>query len=45
MKHCSANTPQYEASPLCSDMKHYAFAPYDLSSIALRATDDEKMKK
>ena len=27
-----------------SDMKHSAYAPYDLSSIALRATDDEKMK-
>ena len=25
-------------------MKHSAYAPYDLSSIALRATDDEKMK-
>ena len=25
-------------------MKHSAIAPYDLSSIALRATDDEKMK-
>ena len=25
-------------------MKHSAFAPYDLSSIALRATDDEKIK-
>ena len=29
MKHCSAAAPQYEASPLCSDMKHSAFAPYD----------------
>ena len=27
-----------------SNMKHSAYAPYDLSSIALRATDDEKMK-
>ena len=26
------------------NMKHSAYAPYDLSSIALRATDDEKMK-
>ena len=25
-------------------MKHFAYAPYDLSSIVLRATDDEKMK-
>ena len=25
-------------------MKHSAYAPYDLSSIALRATDDEKME-
>ena len=33
-------TPQYEASPFHSDMKHFAYAPYDLSSIALRATDD-----
>ena len=37
-------TPQYEASSFHSDMKHSAHAPYDLSSIALRATDDEKMK-
>ena len=47
-------TPQYEASSFHSDMKHSrlhfitpwraAYAPYDLSSIALRATDDEKMK-
>ena len=37
-------TPQYEASLFHSDMKHSAYAPYDLSSIALRATDDEKMK-
>ena len=27
-----------------SAMKHFAYAPYDLSSIALRATDDEKME-
>ena len=33
-----------EAAPFHSAMKHFAFAPYDLSSIALRATDDEKMK-
>ena len=37
-------TPQYEASSFHSDMKHSAHPPYDLSSIALRATDDEKMK-
>ncbi len=37
-------TPQYEASSFHSDMKHFAYAPYDLSSIALCATDDEKMK-
>ena len=45
---------QYEASPVFillrrgkpfhSAMKHFAYAPYDLSSIALRATDDEKME-
>ena len=50
----AAKAPQYEASPVFislrrgkpfhSDMKHFAYAPYDLSSIALRATDDEKMK-
>ena len=28
-----------------SAMKHFAYAPYDLSSIALSATDDEKMEK
>ena len=54
MKLCFATAPQYEASPVFislrrgkpfhSDMKHFAYAPYDLSSIALRATDDEKMK-
>ena len=54
MKHCfrlhfitprqAAKAPQYEASPFHSDMKHFAYAPYDLSSIVLRATDDEKMK-
>ena len=54
MKHCFAKAPQYEASPVFislrrgkpfhSDMKHFAYAPYDLSSIALCATDDEKMK-
>ena len=44
MKHCFAKAPQYEASPFHSDMKHFAYAPYDLSSIALRATDDEKME-
>jgi len=35
MKHCSVTR---------INMKHSAYAPYDLSSIALRATDDEKMK-
>ena len=35
MKHCSVTL---------HNMKHSAHAPYDLSSIALRATDDEKMK-
>ena len=45
MKHCFAKAPQYEASPFHSDMKHFAYAPYDLSSIALCATDDEKIKK
>ena len=35
MKHCSV---------IFHNMKHSAYAPYDLSSIALRATDDEKMK-
>ena len=54
MKHCfrlhfitprqAAKAPQYEASPFHSDMKHFAYAPYDLSSIALCATDDEKME-
>ena len=54
MKHCFAKAPQYEASPVFislrrgkpfhSAMKHFAYAPYDLSSIALRATDDEKME-
>ena len=44
MKHCSAKAPQYEAASFHSAMKHFAIAPYDLSSIALRATDDEKMK-
>ena len=44
MKHCFAKAPQYEASPFHSDMKHSAYAPCDLSSIALCATDDEKME-
>ena len=35
MKHCFVSL---------HNMKHSAYAPYDLSSIALRATDDEKMK-
>ena len=29
MKHCSAKAPQYEASPFHSDMKHFAYAPYE----------------
>jgi hypothetical protein len=55
MKHCfrlhfitprqAANAPQYEAFPFHSAMKHSAYASYDLSSIALCATDDEKIKK
>ena len=55
MKHCFAKAPQYEASPVFislrrgkpfhSDMKHFAYAPYDLSSIALRATDDVRKWK
>ena len=44
MKHCFAKAPQYEAASFHSAMKHFAYAPYDLLSIALRATDDEKMK-
>ena len=54
MKHCfrlhfitprqAAQAPQYEAASFYSAMKHSAIAPCDLSSIALRATDDEKMK-
>ena len=36
MKHCSVTL---------HNMKHSAYAPYDLSSIALRATDDEKNGK
>ena len=40
MKHCfrlhfitprqAAKAPQYEASPFHSDMKHFAYAPYDV---------------
>jgi hypothetical protein len=40
MKHCfrlhfitprqAAQAPQYEASPFHSDMKHFAYAPYDV---------------
>ncbi|MBR2357411.1 MAG: hypothetical protein IKA65_05250, partial [Lentisphaeria bacterium] len=51
----AAQAPQYEAAPIFislrrgkpfhSDMKHFAYASCDLSSIALCATDDEKMKK
>ena len=55
MKHCFAKAPQYEAAPVFislrrgkpfhSAMKHSAYAPYDLSSIALCATDDVKKSK
>ena len=51
----AAKAPQYEASPVFislrrgkpfhSDMKHFAYVPYDLSSIALRATDDVRKWK
>ena len=44
MKHCSAKASQYEAASFHSAMKHFAYAPYDLSSIALCATDDGKIK-
>ena len=54
MKHCfrlhfitprqAAKVPQYETASFHSAMKHSAIAPCDLSSIALCATDDEKMK-
>ena len=44
MKHCSAEASQYEAASFHSAMKHFAYTSYDLSSIALRATDDEKME-
>jgi hypothetical protein len=50
----AAKVPQYETAPVFislrrgkpfhSAMKHSAIAPCDLSSIALCATDDEKMK-
>ena len=45
MKHCFATAPQYEAASFHSVVKHSAIAPCDLSSIALCATDDEKIKK
>ena len=45
MKHCFAKAPQYEAASFHSAMKHFAYAPYDLSSIALRATDDVRKWK
>ena len=35
MKHCFAKAPQYEASPFHSDMKQFAYAPYDLQSSPL----------
>ena len=36
MKHCSAKAPQYEASPFHSDMKHFAYAPYDVRKWKMR---------
>ena len=36
MKHCSATAPQYEASPFHSDMKHFAYAPYDVRKWKMR---------
>ena len=37
MKHCFATAPQYEASPFHSDMKHFAYAPYDIRKWKMRA--------
>ena len=36
MKHCFAKAPQYEASPFHSDMKHFAYAPYDVIKWEMR---------
>jgi hypothetical protein len=46
MKHCfrlhfitprqAAQAPQYEASPFHSDMKHFAYAPYDVRKWKMR---------
>ena len=36
MKHCFAKAPQYEASPFHSDMKHSAYAPYDVRKWKMR---------
>ena len=46
MKHCFAKAPQYEASPVFislrrgkpfhSDMKHFAYAPYDVRKWKMR---------
>ena len=36
MKHCFAKAPQYEASPFHSDMKHFAYAPYDIRKWKMR---------
>ena len=36
MKHCFAKAPQYEASPFHSDMKHFAYAPYDVRKWKMR---------
>ena len=38
MKHCFAKAPQYEASPFHSDMKHFAYAPYDVRKWKMRVT-------
>ena len=44
MKHCCVSLHNMKHFRLRSNMKHSAYASYDLSSIALRATDDEEMK-
>ena len=36
MKHCFAKAPQYETSPFHSDMKHFAYAPYDVRKWKMR---------
>ena len=37
MMHCFTVVPQYEASSFHSDMKHFAYAPYDLKMKKERA--------